>query len=59
MYRLLHWISGIAFKVAHWAQWQSTKFPRKKHRKRYLTNVIGYAYDYLVVKIQHLKTKGH
>jgi len=59
MYRLLHRISGIGFAIGHWAQWQATKFPRKKHRRKSLTNVIGYTYDYIVGKIQHLKTKGH
>jgi hypothetical protein len=57
MYRLLKSISGVAFRVGHWAQWQSTKFHSKPRRKRYLTNVLGYAYDYLVGKIQQLKAE--
>jgi hypothetical protein len=57
MYRLLKIISGVGFRLGHWAQWQSTKFHSKTHRKRYLTNVVGYAYDYLVGKIQQLKAE--
>lgn len=57
MYRLLHRISGIGFAIGHWAQWQSTKFHRKTRRKKYLTNVLGYAYDYLVGKMQQLKSR--
>jgi len=57
IHRLLKSISGIGFRLGHWAQWQSMKFPSKKYRKKYLTNVLGYAYDYLVGKIQQLKAE--
>jgi hypothetical protein len=60
-------LSSWAFSLAHGLQWLSLKAydhsnfgghrASKTRRKNYLTNGVGYAYDYLVGKIQQLKAE--
>jgi hypothetical protein len=60
-------MSSGAFTIAHGLQWLSLKAydhsnfrahrANKTRRKKYLTNGVGYVYDYLVGKIQQIKAE--
>jgi hypothetical protein len=67
LYRALRRLSAWAFSLAHGLQWLSLKAydksnygahrANKTRQKKYLTNGIGYVYDYLVGKIQQIKAE--